>query len=173
VEGFREDSQRQSLPARLSGRTTAAGDGRPSWTWQQRLRRTMSFPDHETASEFLSEVALPAVTRVSEELREYGVEAEVRDGRDESGYSYVELVADLGEEEPFQYRVAPQEAETPVYGDRTSGGGDVYYRLDVHLQEGGQGYDVMGYTQSQLIDDILDQYEQHVEFIRLNTEATR
>jgi choline/glycine/proline betaine transport protein len=28
----------------------------------------------------------------------------------------------------------------------------------------------MGYTHSQLIDDVLDQYEQHVEFMRLNAE---
>jgi len=51
--------------------------------------------------------------------------------------------------------------------------GDIYYRLDVHLREGGQGYDVMGYTHSQLIDDVLDQYEQHTEFMRLNAEAIR
>ena len=50
VEGYREDSRRQSMPARLSGRsTTTSGDGqrRSPRTWQQRLRRTMSFPDHE------------------------------------------------------------------------------------------------------------------------------
>jgi choline/glycine/proline betaine transport protein len=32
---------------------------------------------------------------------------------------------------------------------------------------------VMGYTHSQLIDDVLDQYEQHVEFMRLHAGATR
>jgi choline/glycine/proline betaine transport protein len=32
---------------------------------------------------------------------------------------------------------------------------------------------VMGYTHSQLIDDVLDHYEQHAEFMRLNAEATR
>ena len=33
---------------------------------------------------------------------------------------------------------------------------------------GGQGYDVMGYTHTQLIDDVLDQYERHLEFLRLH-----
>jgi choline/glycine/proline betaine transport protein len=61
----------------------------------------------------------------------------------------------------------------PVYGDSSMREGDFYYRLDIHLLDGGQGYDVMGYTYSQLIDDVLDQYEQHVEFVRLNTKATR
>ncbi|MDN5697295.1 MAG: choline BCCT transporter BetT [Rubrobacter sp.] len=172
VEGIREDSQRQSLPARLSGR--ANGDERAaSRSWRLRLRRSMSFPDHEEARHFLSAVALPALTEVSEELREHGVEAEVQDESDDSGVSYVELTADLGEENPFQYRIIPREAAMPVYGDRSRRVGDVYYRLDVHLREGGQGYDVMGYTHSQLIDDVLDNYEQHVEFMRLNEEATR
>ena len=133
----------------------------------------MHFPGHEEAREFLSAVALPALTEVSGELREHGVDTEVRDESDEEGVCYVELLADLGEEEPFMYRITPQEALMPIYGDRSRRAGDVYYRLDVHLREGGQGYDVMGYTHSQLIDDVLDNYEQHVEFMRLNEQATR
>ena len=132
----------------------------------------MSFPDYEKATEFLSGVALPALTEVGEELRGHGVEAEVRDGTNDAGFPYVELVADLGEEAPFQYRVEPREAPMPVYGDSSLRQGDTYYRVNVHLREGGQGYDVMGYTHSQLIDDVLDQYEQHVEFMRLNAGAT-
>ncbi|HSL00955.1 MAG TPA: choline BCCT transporter BetT [Rubrobacteraceae bacterium] len=174
VERFWEDSRRYSLPAQLSGRSTSLDSDRTvALTWRQRLRRSMSFPDYEKASEFLSEVALPALTEVGEELREHGIDAEVHDGTGDSGLPYVELIADLGEEAPFQYRVEPREARMPVYGDRSLRDSDVYYRLDVHLREGGQGYDVMGYTHSQLIDDVLDQYEQHVEFMRLNAGANR
>ena len=116
VEGFWEDSRRHSLPAQLSGRSTNLdGDRAVALTWRQRLRRSMSFPDYEKASEFLFEVALPALTEVGEELREHGIEAEVHDGINDSGRSYVELVADLGEEAPFQYRVEPREARMPVY----------------------------------------------------------
>ncbi|WP_047865295.1 choline BCCT transporter BetT [Rubrobacter aplysinae] len=174
VEGFRADSQRQSLPARLSGRSSTPEEERARERgWRQRLKRSMSFPDHDAVSEFLAETARPALIEVGEELGEQGIEARVGGGTDESGFGYVELTADLGEEEPFQYRLAPQEAPMPVYGDRSLRESDVYYRLDVHLREGGQGYDVMGYTHSQLIDDVLDQYEQHVEFMRLNAQATR
>ncbi len=174
VEAIREDSQRYSLPAQLSGRHNHPdGDRAVALTWRQRLRRSMSFPNRERASEFLSEVGFPALTEVAEELREHGIDAEVREGDDETGLSYVELVADLGEEEPFHYRILPRETRMPVFGDRSMREGDVYYRLNVYLRHGGQGYDVMGYTHSQLIDDVLDQYEQHVEFIRLNAEATR
>jgi choline/glycine/proline betaine transport protein len=173
VEAYREESRRHSLPARFSGRsTTPEGDRAAALTWRQRLRRSMSFPDREKATVFLSEVARPALTEVAEELRGHGVEAEVRESTNDEGLPCVELVADVSEEAPFQYRVEPREAPMPVYGDSSLRERDTYYRLDVHLLEGGQGYDVMGYTHSQLIDDVLDQYEQHVEFVRLNAKAT-
>ncbi len=174
VEAHREDSRRYSLPARFSGRSTSPdGDRAIELTWRQRLSRSMSFPNYEKTTEFLSEIALPALNEVGEEMREHGVDVEVRDGTNEADQYYVELVADLDDESPFQYRVEPREARMPVYGDSSMREGDFYYRLDIHLLEGGQGYDVMGYTYSQLIDDVLDQYEQHVEFVRLNTKATR
>ncbi len=173
VEAHREDSRRYSMPARLSGRSTSPnGDRAIELTWRQRLGRSMSFPSYEKTTEFLSETALPALNEVGEEMREHGVEVEVRDGTNETDQYYVELVADLDDESPFIYRIEPREARMPVYGDSSMREGDFYYRLDVHLLEGGQGYDVMGYTYSQLIDDVLDQYEQHVEFVRLNAKAT-
>ena len=85
----------------------------------------------------------------------------------DNGTSYVELAADLGTEHPFHYRMWPREVPLPIYG-RGPAGHDVYSRLEVHLREGGQGYDVMGYTHTQLIDDVLDQYERRLEFLRLN-----
>ncbi|MGI8650133.1 MAG: choline BCCT transporter BetT [Rubrobacter sp.] len=180
VEAIREDSQRHSLPAQLSGRSSDSDGGRSTaLNWRQRLKRSMSFPNQEGATRFLADVALPALTEVSDELREHGIAATVYDdgvggeANGDSKLSYVELAADLGEETPFLYRISPEETMLPVYGDLSLRDDDVYYRLDVHLREGGQGYDVMGYTQSQLIDDVLDQYEQHVEFMRLNAETTR
>jgi choline/glycine/proline betaine transport protein len=54
VEGFREDSRRYSLPAQLSGRSASPDRDRTvALTWRQRLKRSMSFPDYENASEFL------------------------------------------------------------------------------------------------------------------------
>ena len=42
-----------------------------------------------------------------------------------------------------------------------------YYRAEIYLKEGGQNYDVMGWNQEQLINDILDQYEKHLHFLHL------
>lgn len=48
---------------------------------------------------------------------------------------------------------------------------DPYARLEVHVAEGGKGYDVMGYSKGQLIHDVLDRYEDHLEFLRLEEVA--
>ncbi|WOC00470.1 hypothetical protein P3L55_03850 [Providencia sp. PROV046] len=42
-----------------------------------------------------------------------------------------------------------------------------YYRAEIHLKEGGQDYNVMGWEKEQIIHDILDQYEKHIHFLNL------
>ena len=39
------------------------------------------------------------------------------------------------------------------------------FRAEVHLTEGGQDYDVMGWSEEQVIVDILNQYEDHLHFL--------
>ena len=70
-------------------------------------------------------------------------------------------------EHPFVYRVEVTESPVPTYGGRMIGDRDRYARLEVHLDDGGQDYDVMGYAADQVIHDCLDQYEQHLAFLRL------
>ncbi|MFC5139088.1 choline BCCT transporter BetT [Actinomycetospora rhizophila] len=166
VEALQAESQRMALRSSISGRSP--GDGhRPGVPgWRQRLDRALSFPDSARAQEFLDEVAHPAVEEVASHLRERGVSAEAREHGEGSARA-VELVADLGEERQFLYRIEPREVPIPVYGHAVPKGTDTYCRLEVHLREGGQGYDVMGYTYGQLTDDILDQYERDLEFVRI------
>ncbi|PVZ06891.1 choline BCCT transporter BetT [Actinomycetospora cinnamomea] len=166
VEALLAASQEWAMRSSISGR--AAGNGHPHHEgWRQRLDRALSFPGPERAQEFLDETAVPAVEEVATHLRERGVEAETRDGRDEDGTRVVELAADADGEHPFSYQLRPHQVPVPVYGRAVPEGDLTYTRLEVHLQDGGQDYDVMGYTHGQLIDDILDQYERHLEYVRL------
>ena len=41
----------------------------------------------------------------------------------------------------------------------------------IFLLEGSQGNDLMDYSKEQVITDILDQYERHLNFIHLDREA--
>ncbi|HET7328111.1 MAG TPA: choline BCCT transporter BetT [Nocardioidaceae bacterium] len=168
TEGLREDSRRRTLPTLLSGRSTVSDDPTASRAWRQRLRRSMDFADRERAVVFLAEVAAPAMTEVGQELHGHGIEAVIRDSAADSAAPHVELEADLGDGTPFRYQVIPQQVDLPPHLAQVRDGERAHYRLEVHLEEGGQGYDVMGYTHGQLIDDILDQYERHLEFVRLH-----
>lgn len=47
-----------------------------------------------------------------------------------------------------------------------------YYRMQVVFTEGAQGYDVEGWTKSQLIDDVLDAYELHLMYLQSSAAPT-
>jgi choline/glycine/proline betaine transport protein len=158
VEGRRVDSGDHHLPTLLSAR------GGPD-AWRGRLARAVFFASPADAAAHLSSVVEPALAEVATELTERGVAAEVTSD-DVDGRPWVELHTP-GDEHPFVYRVEVTESPVPAYGGRMVGDRDRYARLEVHLDGGGQDYDVMGYTSTQVIHDCLDQYERHLEFLRL------
>ena len=43
----------------------------------------------------------------------------------------------------------------------------IYYRAEVHLGEGGQDYDIMGWSKDAVIHDVIDQYHKHQHFLHL------
>jgi len=59
----------------------------------------------------------------------------------------------------------------PAFAIRPHSETSTYYRLEVHLINGGQGYDLMDYGRSQIIEDILDQYERHLAYLQRRQEA--
>lgn len=161
VEGFRTDASRTALSAPMTART-----------WRQRLARAMNFPGKRAGARFVNEVCRPAFQEVSGELREQGADASVVEDVDEdTGIPHLELRVPMGTEEEFSYRVWPIEVPTPAFAIRSLTEHDTYVRFEVYLTEGSQGYDVMGYSKEQLIGNILDEYERHLEFLRLHREA--
>ncbi|MFF9119555.1 choline BCCT transporter BetT [Streptomyces massasporeus] len=172
TERMREEAQVTSLPGSLSGRTTPHGPpGAPHW--RRRLARAMTFPGRRAAGRFVDDVCRPAFTDVAGELREQGAEAELLEGvAEENGVAHVGLRVPIGPSDEFVYRVWPVEMPTPGFATRSVTTHDTYVRFEVQLAEGNQGYNVMGYTKEQLIADVLDQYERHLEFLRLHDEAS-
>jgi choline/glycine/proline betaine transport protein len=140
-------------------------------SWKLRIDRAINFVDAHDAQEHLDRVVEPALSDVAEELSERGVESTAirgvaePDEDDPDGGAFVELRT--AGEVPFVYRVQVGSSPVPAYGGRMVGSRDRYARLEVHLVDGGQDYDVMGYTRAQVIHDCLDHYERHLEFLRL------
>ncbi|OOC57319.1 MULTISPECIES: choline BCCT transporter BetT [Nocardiopsis] len=172
IERFRQDAFRTTLTSSLSDRTTSERRG-PERNWRQRVARAVNFPGKRAAVRFVHEVCRPAFQEVAEELRNQGVEATVTEGTDEEAQiPHLDLKVPMGAEEDFSYRVWPIVMPTPAFATRTLTEHDTYVRFEVYLTEGSQGYDVMGFTKEQLIGNILDEYERHLEFLRLHREAS-
>jgi choline/glycine/proline betaine transport protein len=171
VERFREDAIRTTLPSSLSERTSVEARG-VHRTWRQRLARAMSFPGKRAATRFVEEVVRPAFDDVARELRVQGADASVSEGTDDAlDVGHLDLQVAMGREGAFSYRIRAAECQTPSFATRSVSATDTYFRFEVYLTEGSQGYDVMGYSKEQLIGDILDQYERHLEFLRLHRET--
>jgi choline/glycine/proline betaine transport protein len=154
-------------------RTAAAHGGRaPEKTWRQRLATLRSYPSQKSVSRFVAEVIEPSLTAVAEEFRALGYSVDLTQEFDEStGINENTLVVDMGDQRNFQYQVAAVEANVPAFGARSAPRGDnVYYRIEVFTQTGSEGYDLMGLSSQQIIDDVLDRYENHLSFLDYSHE---
>ncbi|MGW2121348.1 choline BCCT transporter BetT [Streptomyces sp. NPDC001758] len=171
TERMKVEARITTLPGSLSGRMTQQGlPGAPNW--RHRLARAMAFPGRRAAARFVDTVCRPAFEEVAGELREQGAQAEVLEGTVEgTGLAHVGLLVPIGADDEFRYEVWPVELPTPAFATRSVSKHDTYIRFEVRLAEGNQDYDVMGYTREQLIADSLDQYERHLEFLRVRHEA--
>ncbi|WP_323379497.1 choline BCCT transporter BetT [Streptomyces durbertensis] len=171
LERMREEALTATMPSSLSSRISSRPPA-AEWTWRQRLARTMAYPGKRAATRFVDDVCRPAFRDVADELHRQDVEARISEEPDEElGVPHIELTVPVGRDEEFVYRVWPLETPSPAFAMKAVSERDTYIRFEVHLAEGSQGYDVMGYSREQLIADILDQYERHLEFLRLHREA--
>ncbi|MBX9756049.1 MAG: choline BCCT transporter BetT [Pseudomonadaceae bacterium] len=135
--------------------------------WQRRLRNIAMLPRRSHVNRFISEVVLPACNEVCGELHKQGLQASVHSGED--GRTW--LAVQHGAEVDFRYEVRPRALNQPNFNLHDSSAQPAetrkYFRAEVHLSEGGQDYDLMGWAREEVIGDILDQYERHLHFLHL------
>ncbi|UOV03031.1 BCCT family transporter [Pseudoxanthomonas mexicana] len=133
--------------------------------WKGRLRTLVHQPRQAEVKAFLLESVRPALADVAAELQAQGLTASVGGGED----GRVWLEVGHGEEMDFFYSVRPQPYQPPAFvlddPRRHRNDAGTYYRAEVHLREGGQDYDVMGWRKQDLIHDVLDQYHRHLQFL--------
>ncbi|MEQ9917636.1 choline transporter [Pectobacterium aroidearum] len=166
VEDYRKASSLQtSAPMPISG------DDRLNW--KQRISRVMNFPGTTHTQKMLDNVCKAAMEDVARELRLRGASVEVNElpPVEDERLNHLELLVDLGDEQNFLYQIWPQRYSVPAFTYRARSGKSDYYRLETFLLEGSQGNDLMDYSKEQVINDILDQYERHLNFLHLNREA--
>jgi choline/glycine/proline betaine transport protein len=157
----------------LHRRSFAATGGLvPEKTWRQRLAQVRSYPSNKAVSQFVDKVVGPALADVANEFKKLGYEGELTSAPNPTtGITEHTLVVNMADYRQFHYRVAAVEAQVPTFGGRSVKREiDVYYRLEVFTQTGTEGYDLMGLTHQQVINDVLDRYEAHLSFLQYSTQ---
>lgn len=139
--------------------------GRKTIPWQARLANLVHFPRRKNVNRFIDDSVLPAMESVQEELEKQGVDCDIAVNPSNHIPS---LNVNHGDEHDFVYKVTPRAYLQPSFMmDEEDEEKRKYFRAEVFLREGGQDYDIMGYTREQVIGDIIDQYEKHMHFLHM------
>ncbi|MDO5058503.1 MAG: choline BCCT transporter BetT [Neisseria sp.] len=138
---------------------------RTQGAWKERLRVVADFPDYKAVHQFVDGVVLSACHEVKDELLNLGIEAEVL--HPESGQTVLSVHQENAMD--FVYQIIataylqPEFAQQITLADADES--QKYYRAEVHLGQGGQDYDIMGWSKEGVINDIIDQYHKHMHFL--------
>ncbi|WP_246180024.1 choline BCCT transporter BetT [Kocuria coralli] len=166
VEVSQAQSSDSVRPAMAAGRSDRMTDGH----WRRRLRRATTYPSAAHATRYLDKVAEPALREVLDEVQSDGSQAVLeRTPVEGTGTDCMTLRVDLAPERDFLYQLYPVAAPVPSFGRMDARPiQDAYVRLEIFSHTGSHAYDILGYTREQIIDDVLDHYERHLEFLRLS-----
>ncbi len=172
IYGLIKALRTEATKRRIRFETIARGQHMPQdQDWQKRLRNMVVLPEQSHVVRFINLQVAPAMKSVTEELASLGFETEVRQDLSEAGDSegWTLEVKHHGEYQNFVYSVRPIAENRPNLTTSESKRTDktIYYRAEVYLKEGGQDYDIMGWSEESIIADILDQYERHRHFIHM------
>lgn len=154
----------------LHRRTIAPIGGHlPARSWKQRLEQLRAFPSLRQVSQFLDRTVRPALDDVAAEFRNQGYDVEQGAMTNAHGIEEPLLRVKMEQFRAFHYQIVIVEAPVPMFTGRMSRETDVYYRLEVFTQTGSGGYDLMGLTRQQVIDDVLERYEAHLAFLTVSS----
>nr|WP_315526686.1 choline BCCT transporter BetT [uncultured Achromobacter sp.] len=145
---------------------TLSRPARGGQSWERRLRNMVMMPRRAHVLRFISDVVRPALEDVADELRRQGYAVAVREDESEGG---VTLEVSHGDHLDFWYAVRPEAFVRPSLTPEEAADEEErkYFRAEVHLREGGQDYDIMGWSRDAVIGDILDQYERHRHYLHM------
>lgn len=135
--------------------------------WQTRLKALLGHHNEQTVRDYLSSTVRPAMKAVAEQLRAQSLQASIEENGEE-----IQLLVGHHETTEFLYQVrlrmystaAVAFPEIPRKSKERS-----YWRAEVFLLQGPQHYDVAGYSEEQLVNDILNQFELHLQQLHLES----
>jgi len=166
VKALRVDiAKRDSLQSNVS----PVASGNADSGWKERLHNIVDYPSSSAVNRYIKTIAQPAFKEVAEELRAQDLNVDVESGED---FDSIRLKVGHGEEIDFIYEVRSRSHLRPEFTQIEESMEEMdesarYYRAEIHLREGGQDYDVMGWSKTAIINDIIDNYHQHMHFLHV------
>ena len=130
--------------------------------WREKLDNIVSTPDKKNADAFIKKTVKKAFDKLKEQFESNHIQADI--SVTETGLVFKVF---HGDEHDFIYGVHKKKLAQP---DFTLEDSDSYYRAEVHLSEGGQDYDIMGWSEIAVINDVIEQYQKHMHFLHLLRE---
>jgi choline/glycine/proline betaine transport protein len=130
-------------------------------SWKTRLETLVKHPDYQEVKVFLDTIVTPGLEELKSEMQKKGLNADINKESTES----ISLVIKNKKAEDFHYQVHLRSFRVPDYMPEKN---TTYYRAEVFLRNGGQNYDVFGYTREQVVADALTQYEKHFHYLHMS-----
>ena len=131
--------------------------------WQERLANIIDYPNKDHVTKYIHSTVLPAMNSIVEHFANQGMQASIEEQK-----FGVQLVVKHGDEHEFIYGVYRRKHAQPDYcSDQEDDLPSDYFRAEVHLAEGGQDYDIMGWSKHGVLNDIVDQYHKHQHFLHV------
>ncbi len=134
--------------------------------WKRRLQVIVHYPSYEQVKSYFNEAIKPSLSEVVDAFKSEGLDASFTTVKDRAS-----LLVHFEDVTDFLYEVRLIGYGNPEFTmadpERDDDEAPMYVRAEVFLKEGGQDYDLMGWSREQIIHDVLDQYEKHLSFLRM------
>jgi choline/glycine/proline betaine transport protein len=127
--------------------------------WQKRLALLLRAPDARDIDRFLETAVSPALHAVAKELQARSRAAEVEYDR-ETGT--ITLTAPADDVRNFIYGVRRTEYKLPAFTAYDATRTNFRYEAYTFFADGSRGYDIMGMSQEQIINDVLVKFERYI-----------
>jgi choline/glycine/proline betaine transport protein len=137
--------------------------------WKHRLAAMIEYPTREEVATFIEHTVMNSMKDVAAELTERGWDTAVAfDAEPLRAHLRVHRQHHVD----FVYDIRLKEHPLPgfVYGElkREPDAPETYFRAEVFLRRGGRAYNVYGYDEGDLIEDILDQFGNYLHFLDIS-----
>jgi len=140
--------------------------------WKGRLKELINFPKKDVVEHFIKNDVYNSMKKIKKELKDSNWNCEI-----EYDEEYVRAIISIYKDEHvnFNYEVRLREYDMPDFAyltlDKMEEEQTHYYNAEAFLKRGGLHYDLYGYEEHTIINDILTQFEKYLRFIH-TTPAT-